>query len=74
MSKPPYPILRIDLIDELDLIDDCHWAIWSVEVHLLDGTIIEGCSIQSDGFEMAFETLEDENGAPLDLSRYGAAP
>lgn len=55
---------QINLLEELDLIDDCGWGEWACEYSFDGGqTWIAGC-VQSDGHEIAEETLTDEAGNP----------
>jgi hypothetical protein len=55
---------KIHLLEELDLIDDCNWGEWACE-YSLDGLTWHEGNVQSDGHEIAPETLCDENGHPV---------
>ncbi len=59
---------KIHLNEQIDLIDDCNWADWSCE-YSLDGekTWFDG-NVQSDGELIAYETLRDEAGNPVEFS------
>jgi hypothetical protein len=63
---PPYPIRSVDLIQQLDLLDPPYWGLWECTVILEDGRTIDGCTVQSDGYTMAYDTLRDEMDQPLD--------
>ena len=55
---------KIHLLEVLDLISNGSWAEWACE-YSLDGQTWQNGSVQSDGNEIAYETLSDENGNPV---------
>ena len=66
MNNPPYPIRQVTLIEQLETLKP-HWDVYLCGVELIDGTIIENCSIESDpsGDNMAYDSLMDEAGNPI---------
>lgn len=57
---------QIELVEQLDLIDDCQWVEWLCDYSLDGGkTWHEGGTVQSDGHMTAGETLTDDVGDPV---------
>lgn len=54
--------IEIELIELVDLIDDCNWGIWLCNCHFPDGRYLENCEIQTDGYLCSRESLVDDNG------------
>lgn len=50
---------NIELIEEIDIIDEPIWAIWTAEAEDENGNVVFG-SVQSDGHTIAEDTFEVE--------------
>lgn len=66
--KPPYPIRSVVPHEIIDILTD-RWNLYVCDVILIDGTIIENCSIEGSTFEgeeiVDYHSLMDEAGNPI---------
>ena len=75
MNTPPCPIRQVILGEQLQTFRP-FWNVYSCNVELIDGTIIENCSIESDslGNDMSFDSLMDEAGNLFDTWTFTLKP
>lgn len=59
---------KINLTEEVDLIDDCNWGEWACEYSLDGGRTWHEGNVQSDGEAIAYESLRDEAGNTVEWS------